>query len=622
MTTATLEKSNGHKLAKQSHEAPSPSARKRKEGHAVPHHNRVPSAGGAVARAPSLTPRAKGLKPETIPPGATSTTTPEGIRRLDPAAINDPAAITGQEIECDLALLHPHPDNRRSSDDDGDVEQLAESIRVDNLIQAITVRIAPEHWDLPAGHYQIVCGERRWRACRVAGRGSVRCKVRADLDDAATLRIIATENALRRDLNPIEKARLIDRLCASNEDGSKALTREEAAQVVGLESGGAASNMARLLNLPEAWQQRIAAGELAWSWAQEIYPYLAAEPVMVQLDRAWQQPDPFDNIFASRQELSRGLATLVHNTCRRLDGAKIDLSDAGLKERLEIVELPDPEAVGKRKLAAYATNVKLFDEAIKKQAQRAAKSKAGKVGQEEPPKAAARSDAKADARDKIEAAERRSAALQEAVAGWRHRLLQRAVAMDIERGRGFAIPVVLAYAMEQPLDRRFPPLVDFVRARSGEQWSLAGKFADAGEGAKLLNELAARLLRTKAIGGPIFETDFIERLAIGLGLDVENEWLALQQPVSKTSRELAGGDLLEEFFLLFRAEELHAVAKSIEVHVPGATKEKLIEVLLNIPRGSTRRLKLPKAIAPLAIPGGKKAKGKVSRGGAKARRGK
>jgi hypothetical protein len=224
---------------------------------------------------------------------------------------------------------------------------------------------------------------------------------------------------------------------------------------------------------------------------------------------------------------------------------------------------------------------------------------------------AARSDPKAEAREKIEAAERRSAQLAAHVANWRQKLLRRAISESIDNGDDSGLRIVLAFACGQ---YRHPSGVPgfgmLLHAQAAplqaiSQWDHVCAFRDNEHGHDELGELAQRML---ALDAPtVFEHDFIDRLALDLGLDLEDEWRALQEPVGKTSRELLGADLLEEFLLLHRAEELHAVAKSIEVHVPGATKEKLVEVLLGIPKGSSRRLKLPKSIKPLAIAGGKKA---------------
>jgi len=129
-------------------------------------------------------------------PALTSATTPAGIaarQGLHPQM----AATLAEETHLPLHVIHPHPDNRKLSDDDADVLELAASLDADGLLQAITVRAAPEHWDLPKGHYQLVDGERRWRAARVAGLKTIRSKVRDDLSDAEAKALLAVANAQR-----------------------------------------------------------------------------------------------------------------------------------------------------------------------------------------------------------------------------------------------------------------------------------------------------------------------------------------------------------------------------------------------------------------------------------------
>lgn len=619
MSTATLEKSNGHKKATKTKHAASP-GRTRKE--AKPFKNLPIDSSGKHSPGDAAFDSKR-----NIPPGATSTTTPGGAMRNDPDAdgstteqrrprwaVPEAAAVTGQEIECDLALLHRHPDNRRSSDDDGDVHSLAESIRADGQIQAITVRIAPPHWDLQDGHYQIVCGERRWRACRVAGRGSVRCKVRADLDDAATLRIIAAENALRRDLNPIEKAHLVERLCSENADGSKALTRDQAAQVIGLESGGAASNIARLLSLPDVWQKRVASGELAWSWAQEIYPYLQAEPVMDQLEQAWRHGD---RVFESRKELARSLGAFTLTFCRRLDSAEFDAADRSEQEvldELECVELPDPEALGsKRKTAVFATNVKRFHE-LQQQAQaEQSKAKASKVGQDEPPKKAAgdRQPTKAELR---EAAEERARKLAGEINVWRHKLLRHEIARAMEEGRDDGWRLVMCYAAYvNTIGPRFCELLQratnsWPKADWSHGWPCVANVRTEAARRNVTHAMALLILRGEP-SGLDFET--VGALAADLGVDVAGAWLWLQ--AAAVPDRAARQAMLQEFLLLHRTDELKDLGAELGVHFMAGTttKEGMIKLILSKPR-----LPVPKSIKPLKAAkaeGKKRKKGKAAK---------
>ena len=161
----------------------------------------------------------------------------------DEAARPDEAEYTVTYLP--LEKLHRHPKNRVAGDTA--VAELCVSIQQHGLQQPIKVRLAPDPWGLPVGHYQIVFGERRWRAAQMAGLEQIPAHV-VELDDATTLELIAVENAQREDLDPIQRAELIETLCTSIEEGGAGKTRTEAAAVVGLESGSAASNLVRLLH--------------------------------------------------------------------------------------------------------------------------------------------------------------------------------------------------------------------------------------------------------------------------------------------------------------------------------------------------------------------------------------
>src|SRR5690606_30519281 len=118
------------------------------------------------------------------------------------------------------------------------LEELAQSIRAQGLIQPIIVR--PHQ-----GGYEIIAGERRWRAARLAGLEQVPCLVR-EVDDRATVAMALIENIQREDLNPLEEAEALRRLIDEFD-----LTHQETAEAVG-RSRAAVSNLLRLLELPRA----------------------------------------------------------------------------------------------------------------------------------------------------------------------------------------------------------------------------------------------------------------------------------------------------------------------------------------------------------------------------------
>jgi len=149
---------------------------------------------------------------------------------------------------------------------EGDINELADSIREVGILQPILVRPAPDS----AGDYQIVAGERRWRAAQMAGLKTVPILVR-ELDDLAVLEIGIIENVQRADLNPVEEAlgyrALIERF---------GRTQEAVAQTVG-KSRSHVANALRLLSLPDEVQSLLLSGALSAGHARAIVS--ASDPV-------------------------------------------------------------------------------------------------------------------------------------------------------------------------------------------------------------------------------------------------------------------------------------------------------------------------------------------------------
>jgi ParB family chromosome partitioning protein len=149
----------------------------------------------------------------------------------------------------------------RTRMDEGALYELAESIKAQGIMQPILVRKLEEGEQ--AGKYEIIAGERRFRAARLAGLDSVPVLVRNVPDEAAAAMALI-ENIQREDLNPLEEAQGLQRLV--REFG---LTHEQAAQAVG-RSRSAASNLLRLLQLAEPVQTMLMAGDLDMGHARAL----------------------------------------------------------------------------------------------------------------------------------------------------------------------------------------------------------------------------------------------------------------------------------------------------------------------------------------------------------------
>lgn len=158
-----------------------------------------------------------------------------------------------------ITKVEPRIEQPRNYFDEEALQELSESIQQYGLIQPITVR------KLDSGYYQIIAGERRWRASRLAGLSEVPVRV-IEADDRRTAELALVENLQREDLNPIEEAKgyktLID---------VYGLTQEEAAKSVG-RSRPAITNSMRLLNLSEAVMEMVEKGRLSAGHARALIP--------------------------------------------------------------------------------------------------------------------------------------------------------------------------------------------------------------------------------------------------------------------------------------------------------------------------------------------------------------
>ncbi len=198
-----------------------------------------------------------------------------------------------------LSALVPGMYQPRTRMDEGALYELAESIKAQGIMQPVLVRrlSAGEN----AGQYEIIAGERRFRAAHLAGLDSIPVLVR-DVPDEAAAAMALIENIQREDLNPLEEAQGLSRLV--KEFG---LTHEQAAQAVG-RSRSAASNLLRLLNLAEPVQTMLMAGDIDMGHARAL----------LSLDRAAQ-------ITAGNQITAKKLSVREAESLVRRIGADFNL---------------------------------------------------------------------------------------------------------------------------------------------------------------------------------------------------------------------------------------------------------------------------------------------------------
>ncbi|HEY3696075.1 ParB/RepB/Spo0J family partition protein [Phenylobacterium sp.] len=175
----------------------------------------------------------------------------------------DPAIAAQQgarsRAETPIELIQPNPDQPRRSFPEAEIEELAQSIREKGVLQPILLRPAPR----APGRFEIVVGERRWRAAQRAGLVAVPAVVR-ELDDLQVLEIAIVENVQREDLNALEEAMaykaLLERFGRTQEAVARAVSK----------SRSHVANTLRLLQLPPAVQDHVAAGRLSAGHARAI----------------------------------------------------------------------------------------------------------------------------------------------------------------------------------------------------------------------------------------------------------------------------------------------------------------------------------------------------------------
>ncbi|HEY0875565.1 MAG TPA: ParB/RepB/Spo0J family partition protein [Vicinamibacterales bacterium] len=200
-----------------------------------------------------------------------------GLSALIPEA---PVAPPPSErtLDVDIDRLRPNRAQPRTTMDDARIEELARSIKSNGVIQPIVVRKAEDG-------YEIIAGERRWRASQRAGLLKVPVVVR-DVPDDRLLAVALIENIQREDLNPIEEAQAYRRLA-----DSYGLTQDQIAESVGKDRSSVANTM-RLLKLPREIRENLSAGALSMGHARALLAL----------------PDEQSQLRVSREVVSRNLS--------------------------------------------------------------------------------------------------------------------------------------------------------------------------------------------------------------------------------------------------------------------------------------------------------------------------
>ena len=238
-----------------------------------------------------------------------------------------------------ISLIDPKSDQPRKYFDKEALEELSESIRENGLLQPILVREYAE------GRYQIIAGERRFRACKLAGLTEIPAIV-LDRDDKAAAQIALIENIQREDLNPLEEAMAYKAL--KDEYG---MTQEELSEKIG-KSRSAIANSIRLLDLPEPILAMVAARELSAGHARTLLGVKDREDMILLAQIASEQDLSVRQLEEQVKKINRAKKVVKEDDedeapfvdyfremelkIQRQLGRKVKISDKGSKKTLTL----------------------------------------------------------------------------------------------------------------------------------------------------------------------------------------------------------------------------------------------------------------------------------------------
>ncbi len=221
-------------------------------------------------------------------------------------------------LSVDIGLLSPNKYQPRTQVDDERLNELSRSIKVNGIIQPIVVRKSDKG-------YEIIAGERRWRAAQIAGREQVPIIVR-DVPDEKLLEIALIENIQREDLNPIEEANAYRKLTTEFK-----FKQDEVAAAVGKDRSSVA-NYLRLLKLPDDVRAEVASGALSMGHARAVLSL----PEVPQQRKAAREVVTRGLSVREAERLVKKMALAVRSDPKAEHAKAIDVHTRAAEERLQV----------------------------------------------------------------------------------------------------------------------------------------------------------------------------------------------------------------------------------------------------------------------------------------------
>lgn len=229
---------------------------------------------------------------------------PSGGNRLRPLA-------TGRNVvDISFGLISIHKHNRTITDES--VADLTESIRELGQLEPATVR------PLGKGKYELISGERRFRASKLAGKSTLACLIIEDSTTDGLVRLAAA-NSNRQDLNPIDRANLMSQLMKSEKEGGSGLSRIDAGKAVGLMSDSGSKNALRFLKLPKSIQALIVEGKLSERAARRLIPFCELEAAMEVIAKELQADERSRFELSDDEDFPWFVQRAVQNSTRPMD---------------------------------------------------------------------------------------------------------------------------------------------------------------------------------------------------------------------------------------------------------------------------------------------------------------